>query len=96
MNEFHGATNFVFSALIKDGDLPPLRVTGDLILCEFGFDKHGGTRDVLVLLVIGVVCASLTYLFLFFSGKILLITTPIRLLRLHTRNRSFEWLIKCR
>lgn len=68
VNEFHGASNFVFTAPVKSVDLPPLRVTGDLILCEFGFQKDKFTYDTLILLMIGIICALATIFFLEFSG----------------------------
>lgn len=40
VNEFHGfPADFTFTAPIDSAALPPLRITGDGVLKEFGFEQ---------------------------------------------------------
>ncbi|GMH44385.1 hypothetical protein BSKO_12319 [Bryopsis sp. KO-2023] len=68
INEFMGTSNFHFSVPMKEQDFPPLRVTGEMILCEFGFHKDMFGWDIAILFGIGLFCTIATYVLLLASG----------------------------
>lgn len=53
---------FVFDTPLPDSDLPPLRVTGDAVLQEFGFDARDLPADVGYLLLLSIASLLATYL----------------------------------
>ncbi|EFJ49894.1 hypothetical protein VOLCADRAFT_104135 [Volvox carteri f. nagariensis] len=70
INEFHRfPRDFTFTAPIKTSALPPLRISGDGVLKEFGFDVDLFYLDVIMLGLLGAVCCGLTYILLYFSGR---------------------------
>ncbi|GFR46199.1 hypothetical protein Agub_g7730, partial [Astrephomene gubernaculifera] len=73
INEFHHfPADFTFTAPIETSKLPPLRISGEGVLKEFGFNLELFYVDVLMLGVLGALCCGLTCLLLHFSGHTLL------------------------
>ncbi|GIL42172.1 hypothetical protein Vafri_236 [Volvox africanus] len=73
INEFHYfPEDFTFTAPINTTKLPPLRVTGEGVLKEFGFNVDLFYLDVFMLGILGTLCCALTYVLLYFSGHTLL------------------------
>jgi len=69
VNEFHGfPVDFYFTSPIKTSVLPPLRITGDGVLNEFGFDEFGFKEDIVMLCVLCVMWGGLTYTLLALAG----------------------------
>jgi len=72
VNEFHKApVDFIFTAPItfKGQKLPPLRIKGDMVLCEFGFSKDQFSMDIILLACIGGACALVTFFLLLAAGR---------------------------
>lgn len=70
MNEFHHApVDFIFTSPLNDSVLPPLRVSGDGVLREFGFVPGRGWLDAAMVWVLIACFGSLTYLFLEKAGR---------------------------
>ena len=70
MNEFHHApVDFIFTSPLNDSVLPPLRVSGDGVLREFGFVPGRGWLDAAMVWVLVACFGSLTYLFLETAGR---------------------------
>jgi len=54
VNEFHNAPNaFFFTSPLNSSVLPTLRVSGEGVLTEFGFDIGRVRSDVLMVVLIG-------------------------------------------
>ncbi|GFH16579.1 ABC2_membrane domain-containing protein, partial [Haematococcus lacustris] len=72
-NEFHGATDFRFTAFHQPGTppelVPHIDVTGDDILNTFGFQVDGYWPDVRRLLLLCAVFLTATYLLLKCRGR---------------------------
>ncbi|KAF5834484.1 hypothetical protein DUNSADRAFT_8809 [Dunaliella salina] len=69
VNEFHGfPVDFYFTSPIKTSVLPPLRITGDGVLNEFGFNEFGFEEDIVMLCVLCVMWGILTYTLLALAG----------------------------
>ncbi|KAL6745275.1 hypothetical protein V8C86DRAFT_42591 [Haematococcus lacustris] len=72
-NEFHGATDFRFTAFHQPGTppelVPHIDVTGDDILNTFGFQVDGYWPDVRRLLLLCAVFLTATYLLLKYRGR---------------------------
>eukprot|EP00210_Caulerpa_lentillifera_P005025 g4799.t1 len=93
INEFKDAPGeFRFTALIDDDDVDrkdkfeSLRIPGDMIICEFGFDDKRFIFDVVMLCIIGGVCCLVTYGILLVSGRDL--TPSLNISKLQTRSES--------
>lgn len=70
MNEFHHApVDFIFTSPLNDSVLPPLRVSGDGVLREFGFVPGRGWLDAAMVWVLVVCFGTLTYFFLETAGR---------------------------
>ncbi|CAD7697824.1 unnamed protein product [Ostreobium quekettii] len=72
VNEFDKApVDFIFTAPItfKGQKLPPLRIQGDMVLCEFGFNKDQFFVDLMLLACIGGACALATFFLLLAAGR---------------------------
>ena len=70
VNEFHHApVDFIFTSPLNDSVLPPLRVSGDGVLREFGFVPGRGWLDAAMVWVLVACFGSLTYLFLETAGR---------------------------
>lgn len=70
MNEFHHApVDFIFTSPLDDSILPPLRVSGDGVLREFGFVPGRGWLDAVMVWVLIACFGTLTYFFLATAGR---------------------------
>lgn len=70
VNEFHHApVDFIFTSPLNDSVLPPLRVSGDGVLREFGFVPGRGWLDAAMVWLLVACFGSLTYLFLETAGR---------------------------
>lgn len=70
VNEFHHApVDFIFTSPLDDSILPPLRVSGDGVLREFGFVPGRGWLDAAMVWVLVACFGTLTYFFLATAGR---------------------------
>jgi len=69
VNEFHHApVDFIFTSPLNDSVLPPLRVSGDGVLKEFGFVPGRGLMDAAMVWLLVACFGMLTY-FLETAGR---------------------------
>ncbi|WZN64353.1 pleiotropic drug resistance-like ABC transporter [Chloropicon roscoffensis] len=71
VNEFHDSFT-VFTLKVPIDTLPPVQVSGDGVLKQFGYNVDGKTWDVVSLLLLSVLHGIIGFLFLKFSGSRLL------------------------
>ena len=70
VNEFHHApVDFIFTSPLNDSVLPPLRVSGDGVLREFGFVPGRGLVDAAMVWLLVACFGLLTYFFLETAGR---------------------------
>jgi len=70
VNEFHHApVDFIFTSPLNDSVLPPLRVSGDGVLKEFGFVPGRGLMDAAMVWLLVACFGMLTYFFLETAGR---------------------------
>ena len=70
VNEFHHApVDFIFTSPLNDTVLPPLRVSGDGVLREFGFKPGRGWLDAAMVWLLVACFGTLTYFFLDTAGR---------------------------
>lgn len=70
VNEFHHAPiDFIFTSPLNDSVLPPLRVSGDGVLKEFGFVPGRGLMDAAMVWLLLACFGMLTYFFLETAGR---------------------------
>ncbi|KAL3154966.1 hypothetical protein ABBQ38_011494 [Trebouxia sp. C0009 RCD-2024] len=70
VNEFHHApVDFIFTSPLDDSILPPLRVSGDGVLREFGFVPGRGWLDAAMVWLLVACFGTLTYFFLATAGR---------------------------
>ena len=71
VNEFHDSFT-VFTLKVPIDTLPPVQVSGDGVLKQFGYNVDGKTWDIVSLLLLSVLHGIIGFLFLKFSGSRLL------------------------
>ncbi|KAL6746090.1 P-loop containing nucleoside triphosphate hydrolase protein [Haematococcus lacustris] len=70
INEFHAfPADFFFTTPLATSVLPPLRITGDGVLREFGFNQANLSHDVHMLLLLAGGWGALTYCLLLLLGS---------------------------
>ncbi len=70
VNEFHHApVDFIFTSPLNDSVLPPLRVSGDGVLKEFGFVPGRAWLDAATVWLLVACFGALTYFFLETAGR---------------------------
>ena len=70
VNEFHHApVDFIFTSPLNDSILPPLRVSGDGVLREFGFTPGRALFDSTMVWLLVALFGTLTYFFLETAGR---------------------------
>ena len=78
VNEFHHApVDFIFTSPLNDSVLPPLRVSGDGVLKEFGFVPGRGLVDAAMVWLLVACFGMLTYFFLETAGRYELLHEPL-------------------